>query len=59
MIVGSECFVAVGAFAHTRLQTLFDAISAEDMTACFHRSVLEIFTADSADGKVLESVSIR
>ena len=57
MIVSSECFVAVGAFAHSRLQTLFDAISAEDMTTCFHRSILEIFTTDSADGEVLYSVS--
>lgn len=50
VIVGSECFVAVRALAHSRLQPLLDTISAKDVTTCLHYSVLEIFSTDGANG---------
>lgn len=53
MVVASERFVAVGAFARARGETLINALFAEHMTASLDHSVLESETANGANGQRL------
>ena len=53
VVVASEGPVAVGAFARSRGESLLDAVLAEDVTAGFDDRVLEVATANGAQGKRL------
>ena len=43
VVVEAEPLVAIGAFAQAGLEALFDALSAEDVSAGLDHCVLEIF----------------
>jgi hypothetical protein len=57
VIVASEGFAAVGTLPRARLNTFVDAFSAEDMTACFDRGVLEVATTDRAKCECLHRLA--
>ena len=53
VVIISKGFVAIRTLARSRGETFFDAIFAEDMTACLDCRVLEVLAAYCADGKRL------
>lgn len=59
VVVASEGPVAVGAFARSRGESLLDAVLAEDVTAGFDDSILEVATANGAQGKCLKKRLVR
>ena len=55
VVVASERFAAVRALAGARRETLFDAIFAENMAACFDHCVLKIAATYCAQCKSLKN----
>lgn len=55
-IINPEHLVAIGAFPQSGCHSLVDTFPAKHMTACLDGCVLEIKSADCADGQCLKKI---